>query len=31
LGGTQAVSVLLMGGIYVVCHWDDLRWHDIIC
>jgi hypothetical protein len=20
LGGTQAVSVLLMGGIYVVCH-----------
>jgi hypothetical protein len=21
--------VLLMEEIYAVCHWDDLRWHDI--
>jgi hypothetical protein len=24
-----AVLVLLMGRIYDVCHWDNLRWHGI--
>jgi hypothetical protein len=23
------MMVLLIGGIYEVCRWDGLRWHDI--